>query len=59
MNAVGTDIILMGVSDDSGFSNGIDTQSSLELIPESFQGFIWTNKIENIGKRIKQGTPPL
>ncbi|MGB0867372.1 MAG: glycerophosphodiester phosphodiesterase family protein [Granulosicoccaceae bacterium] len=49
---LGTDVILWGPYDGSGFSSGIDQPSQLALIPEHFDGLVWSNKIEVLGPLI-------
>lgn len=49
MNAAGTDVILFGPYDGSGFSSGIDTEHLADQVPADFDGYVWTNKIETIG----------
>ncbi len=46
---VGTDVILTGTYDGSGFSSGIDSAESFAKVPHAFDGYIWTNRIEQIG----------
>ncbi len=49
MNAVGTDLVLLGpvALDDAG-STGIDAVEQLDLVPDGFHGYVWTNRIEVI-----------
>lgn len=47
LNTQGSDIILLAPLTD-GFVNGFDTPEQLDLIPASFSGYIWTNRIELI-----------
>lgn len=49
LDAVGTDVILAGRYDGSGFSSGIDDTDSFDEVPLSFDGYVWTNRIELIG----------
>ncbi|MEL6807934.1 MAG: glycerophosphodiester phosphodiesterase family protein [Pseudomonadota bacterium] len=49
LEAVGTDVILAGDYDGSGFSSGIDSAVSFDEVPLAFDGYIWTNRIELIG----------
>ena len=49
MKAVSTDVILVGPYDGSGFSSGIDNEQSFNNVPDRFDGYVWTNKIEVIG----------
>jgi glycerophosphoryl diester phosphodiesterase len=46
-------IIVGGTGRD--FSTGFDTSEDLERLPEGFAGVIWTNKIEKIAPKIKNG----
>lgn len=49
MKAAGTDVILLGPYDGSGYSSGIDDEAALARVPERFNGYVWTNRIEVIG----------
>ena len=49
MQNAGTEVILLGPLDDSGFSAGIDTPDLLAQVPIGFSGLVWTNRIEVIG----------
>ncbi|GGX54244.1 glycerophosphoryl diester phosphodiesterase [Tateyamaria omphalii] len=49
LEAVGTDVILAGAYDGSGFSSGIDDADSFAKVPDAFDGYVWTNRIELIG----------
>jgi glycerophosphoryl diester phosphodiesterase len=51
MRAVGSKVILLGPygPGDPGTA-GIDTPEQLAQVPDGFSGYIWTNKIELIGK---------
>ena len=48
MQAAGSEVILMGPYDGSGFSSGIDDAAALEEIPAGVSGLVWTNRIEQI-----------
>jgi len=50
MHSVGTEVILLGPygAGDPGTA-GIDTMAQLAQVPESFVGYLWTNRIEEIG----------
>ncbi|MBX2839051.1 MAG: glycerophosphodiester phosphodiesterase [Gammaproteobacteria bacterium] len=54
MQAVNSEVILWGPYDGSGFSSGIDDKETLALVPEYFEGYVWTNKIEVIGPLVKK-----
>ena len=54
MNNVNSEVVLWGEYDGSGFSSGIDNIEAASDVPKSFNGYIWTNKIETIGPFIKQ-----
>jgi glycerophosphoryl diester phosphodiesterase len=45
----GTDVILIGPYDGGGFSVGIDDEEMLAQVPNGFDGYVWTNRIEEIG----------
>ncbi len=47
--AVGTDVILAGPYDGSGFSTGIDDADAFGKVPDAFDGYVWTNRVEVIG----------
>ncbi|MGB0799255.1 MAG: glycerophosphodiester phosphodiesterase family protein, partial [Planktomarina sp.] len=49
MASAGTEVILWGPYDGSGFSSGIDDAETLARVPDGFDGLIWTNRIETIG----------
>ena len=49
LDAVGTEVVLVGPYDGSGFTSGVDDADSFHTVPEAFDGFIWTNRIELIG----------
>lgn len=49
LGAVGTDVILTGHYDGSGFSSGIDDAEGFGEVPPQFDGYVWTNRIEVIG----------
>lgn len=53
MKDAGTDVILWGPYDGTGFSSGIDTKDVLARVPAQFDGYIWTNRIETIGPVLK------
>ncbi len=48
-HAAGTDVILVGPYDGSGFTSGIDDADSFGKVPKAFDGYIWTNRVEVIG----------
>jgi glycerophosphoryl diester phosphodiesterase len=50
MHSVGTNVILLGpyAAGDPGTA-GIDTVEMLAEVPKTFAGYLWTNKIEEIG----------
>lgn len=49
MKSVGTDVILWGPYDGTGFSSGIDDVDTLARVPNGFDGYVWTNMAEVIG----------
>jgi len=49
LRAAGTEVVLWGPYDGSGFSSGIDDADTLARVPVGFDGYLWTNKIELIG----------
>lgn len=54
LKAVDSEIILLGpyTNGDVGTS-GIDETAQFDLIPEAFDGYVWTNKIEIIGPALE------
>lgn len=44
----GSTVLLVGPYDGGGFSSGIDTDETLARVPEGFDGYVWTNKVELI-----------
>jgi glycerophosphoryl diester phosphodiesterase len=53
MKTVGTEVILWGPYDGTGFSSGIDDVETLARVPDQFDGYIWTNRIEIIGPLLR------
>ena len=59
MRAAGSEIILFGpVSLTETGTTGIDSLEELDLVPEHFDGYVWTNRIEVIGPALGRGTAP-
>lgn len=56
MSDAGTEVVLVGPYDGSGFTSGIDDDDTLAQVPALFDGFIWTNRIERIGPLVQRGT---
>lgn len=56
MREAGSDVILLGPAEfsDPG-STGIDSLDQLSLIPDGFEGYVWTNRIEVVGPALKDG----
>ena len=54
MQRNGSDVILWGPYDGTGFSSGIDDLPLLARVPKGFGGYIWTNRIEVIGPALHQ-----
>ncbi|MNO49597.1 Glycerophosphoryl diester phosphodiesterase precursor [compost metagenome] len=48
MESVNTRVVI--VEGNGKWSEGFDTKASLEKIPEGFQGYIWTNRVDKITK---------
>lgn len=46
--AHGTSVILFGPYDGRDFTAGIDDRETLERVPEGFDGYVWTNRVEII-----------
>lgn len=51
MESVNTRVVVVNGS--GGFSEGFDDEESLNNLPESFSGYIWTNRIDKISKVYK------
>jgi glycerophosphoryl diester phosphodiesterase len=54
LQCAGSDVILPGPWDGSGFTGGIDDVETLEQVPAHFGGYIWTNRAELIGPMVIQ-----
>ncbi|MDO3385852.1 glycerophosphodiester phosphodiesterase family protein [Gilvimarinus sp. SDUM040013] len=54
LHDVGSEIALIGAMDNNG-APSIDTQEQLVLVPDDFSGYLWTDKIEEIGPVIRRG----
>ncbi len=52
MKKAGTTVILLGPYDGSGFSSGIEDADALARVPDGFDGYVWTNRVEVIGPLI-------
>lgn len=50
LRAHNTQIMLLGPYDGSGFSSGIDDADTFARVPQDFDGLVWTNRIDRIGK---------
>ncbi len=53
LKSVGTDVILVGPYDGSGFTSGIDDTTQARRVPTDFDGYVWTNRIEHIGPLLR------
>lgn len=49
MQDAGSDVILIGPYGSESGTTGIDTAEQLGRVPEQFSGFVWTNRILEIG----------
>ncbi len=49
MKSAGSTVILWGPYDGTGFSSGVDDRATWARVPDNFDGYVWTNKIEVIG----------
>lgn len=49
LEAHGSEIIASGAFNSQGSGGGIDTPEQLAALPDNFNGYIWTNKIEVVG----------
>ncbi|MCF2870506.1 hypothetical protein L0664_05455 [Octadecabacter sp. G9-8] len=52
LGAVGTDVVLAGPYDGTGFISSINDIDALSQVPDAFDGYIWTDRIEVIAPRI-------
>jgi glycerophosphoryl diester phosphodiesterase len=48
----GTQLVLLGAYDGSGFSSGIDDPADVAAVPPRLDGAIWTNRIDLIGPTV-------
>ncbi|MDG1519491.1 MAG: hypothetical protein P8Q57_03415 [Yoonia sp.] len=55
MQAAGSQVILWGPYDGTGFSSGVDTPDLWGQVPVGFDGHVWTNKVEVIGPLRQNG----
>lgn len=55
MRRAGTEVIVLGPLDATGFSSGIDDADMLARVPAHFDGFVWTNRIDVIGPVARTG----
>lgn len=49
LGEVGTDVVLAGPYDGTGFISSINNVESFADVPDAFNGYIWTDRIELIG----------
>ena len=49
MDAVGTQVLLIGDYGGEGFSRGFDDPRRLDDLPRNYRGGIWTDRIDEIG----------
>ena len=49
LDRAGSDLILLGPWDGSGFTSGIDDVGTLARVPDSLDAYVWTNVIETLG----------
>lgn len=52
LRGVDTMVVVLGVDDGSGFSTAIDDLETLAMLPDRFDGAIWTNRIDLIGPAV-------
>lgn len=57
MKSAGSEIILLGPYAGGDFTTGIDSAEDLELVPETFSGYVWTNRAETIGPMLAKRQP--
>ena len=49
MESVNTRVVI--VAGDGKWSEGFDTLESLEDIPKGYSGYVWTNRIDRVGRK--------
>jgi glycerophosphoryl diester phosphodiesterase len=49
MESVNTRVVI--VAGNGKWSEGFDTEESLQTIPDGYNGYIWTNRLDKINKR--------
>ena len=49
LRRAGSELILWGPYDGSGFSSGVDDRATLDEVPPGFGGYVWPNTIEVSG----------
>ena len=54
LNKVGSHMILLGPWDGSGFTSGINDETTLQNVPSRFDGYLWTDRVEVIGPLLHQ-----
>ena len=54
MDDAGSEVVLFGPFKGSKFSSGIDTPEHLRLVPDHFDGFVWTDRVDIIAPLIKR-----
>jgi glycerophosphoryl diester phosphodiesterase len=52
MQGAGSDVIVLGPWDGSGFTSGIDDAETLARVPKQLGGYVWTNRILDIGPAV-------
>ncbi|KOF22044.1 hypothetical protein AC244_00260 [Ensifer adhaerens] len=57
MKSAGSEIILLGPYAGGDFTTGIDSAEDLELVPETFSGYVWTNRAETTGPMLAKRQP--
>jgi glycerophosphoryl diester phosphodiesterase len=53
MQAAGSDVVLLGPYGSGAGTAGIDTAEQMEDVPADYSGFVWTNRILEVGPAIK------
>jgi len=56
LEAVGTQLIVVGPYTGGDFNGGIDSAEALAALPTDYRGGLWTNRIEQIGPLVRQRT---
>lgn len=51
--AHGSQLVMLGPYDGSGYTSGVDAIAELDPIPAELDGYVWTNRAERIAPAIR------